>query len=103
MKPNNTNIAKFYNLDRRTIGTYKKEKKKIYEALKTYFMKGFNMSREDLEALEEHIKQIDEYIDSEVHSRCEYDIYTSLKDFLEPIERHIDESLANCEKEDLSK
>lgn len=66
-------------------------------------MKGFNMSKAELESLKEHIKQFDEYIDNEVHSRCEYDIYTSLKDLLEPIERFIDEGLANCEKEDLNK
>ncbi len=37
MKPTNTNIAKFYGLTRQTIGTYKKERPKIYEALKRYF------------------------------------------------------------------
>lgn len=37
MKPNNTNLAKFYGLTRQTIGAYKKGKPKIYEALKRYF------------------------------------------------------------------
>ena len=41
MKPTNTNIAIFFGLDRRTIGNYKngcKNKKKIYLALKEYFI-----------------------------------------------------------------
>ena len=38
MKPNNTNIAHFFGLTRQTIGTYKKDKPRIYEALKMYFM-----------------------------------------------------------------
>ena len=39
MKPTNTNIANFYGLTRQTIGTYKKERTLIYEALKEYFIK----------------------------------------------------------------
>jgi len=39
LKPTNTNIAKFYGLTRQTIGTYKKERVKMYEALKEYFIK----------------------------------------------------------------
>ena len=42
MKPNNTNIAKFYGLTRQTIGTYRKSEilwqKITYEALKNYFI-----------------------------------------------------------------
>lgn len=39
MKPTNTNLAKFYGLTRQTIGTYKKERPNIYNALKEYFIK----------------------------------------------------------------
>jgi len=38
MKPTNTNLAHFYGLTRQTIGAYKKGKKLIYEALKSYFI-----------------------------------------------------------------
>lgn len=38
MKPTNTNIANFYGLTRQTIGTYKKERQLIYNALKNYFI-----------------------------------------------------------------
>jgi hypothetical protein len=39
LKPNNTNLAKFYGLTRQTIGTYKKDKPLIYRALKEDFIK----------------------------------------------------------------
>ena len=39
MKQTNTNIANYYGLTRQTIGTYKKERPKIYNALKEYFIK----------------------------------------------------------------
>ena len=39
MKPNNTNIAHFFGLTRQTIGTYKKDKPRLYTAMKEYFEK----------------------------------------------------------------
>lgn len=44
MKPTNTNIAKYYGLDRKTIGTYRTGKggdgkARIYIALKAHFIK----------------------------------------------------------------
>jgi len=39
MKPTNTNLAEFYGLTRQTIGTYKKSKQRLYEAMKEYFIK----------------------------------------------------------------
>ena len=45
MKPSNTNLAKFYGLTRQTIGTYKKDKPKIYEALKMYFMQEHKLKK----------------------------------------------------------
>lgn len=39
MKPTNTNISNFFGLTRQTIGTYKKERPKIYSALREYFEK----------------------------------------------------------------
>lgn len=38
MKPSNINLAKFYGLTRQTIGTYKKKKKNLYNALYGYFI-----------------------------------------------------------------
>lgn len=45
MKPNNTNLAKFYGLTRQTIGTYKKDKPLTYEALKKYFIEEHKESK----------------------------------------------------------
>lgn len=39
MKPTNINLAKFYGLTRQTIGTYKKKKPILYEAMREYFIK----------------------------------------------------------------
>ena len=47
MKPNNTNIAHFYGRTRQTIGTYKKQDPKIYEALKEYFIKQQDIERKN--------------------------------------------------------
>lgn len=49
VKPTNTNIAIFFGLDRKTIGNYKngcENKKKIYLALKEYFIRIQNGSEE---------------------------------------------------------
>lgn len=37
LKPTNTNLGKFYNLDRRTIASYKKNNKNLYLAMFNYF------------------------------------------------------------------
>ena len=39
MKPTNTNLAKFYGLTRQTIGTYKKERYRLYTAMVDYYIK----------------------------------------------------------------
>ena len=43
MKPTDTNLAKFYDTDRKTIGSYRKSTKegvlRKYEAMKEYFIK----------------------------------------------------------------
>jgi len=39
MTPNNTNLAKFYGLTRQTIGTYKKERFRLYSAMLEYFVR----------------------------------------------------------------
>jgi len=38
MTPTNTNLAKFYKLDRRTIATHKKERVNLYNAMLAYFI-----------------------------------------------------------------
>jgi hypothetical protein len=48
MKPTNTNLAKFYGLTRQTIGTYKKEKHRTYNALKEYFKKKCELTTQQL-------------------------------------------------------
>jgi hypothetical protein len=48
MKPTDTNIAAFFGLHRKTIGNYKngcKNKKKMYLALKEYFLKLDNFTQ----------------------------------------------------------
>ena len=39
MKVTDTNIAKFYSLTRQTIGTYKRERDRLYNALREYYIK----------------------------------------------------------------
>jgi len=39
MKPNNTNLASFYNLTRQTIATHKKKNINLYNAMLEYFIK----------------------------------------------------------------
>jgi|FLOH01.1.fsa_nt_gi hypothetical protein len=39
MKPTNINLAKFYGLTRQTIGTYKKDRYRLYTAMVDYYIK----------------------------------------------------------------
>ena len=39
MKPNNTNMGNFFGFTRQTISTWKKERFRVYQALKEYFIK----------------------------------------------------------------
>lgn len=38
------------------------------------------------EEISNTLEELDKYVDLEVHSRCEYDIYSILKDFIHELE-----------------
>ncbi len=42
------------------------------------------------EIIANQLQEIENYLDSEVHPRCEYDIYSNLKDMIQSVESKYD-------------